>query len=274
MDPSNPLYALVKAGHVEYIHTDTDLMFFAPSQPALPTEESNYYWKVVWDLLDEAQEYAAEHRDQIPEDMSFLEWLTQYLDARQSDNSNEDNYMSEKLKQAVRGLSMYWADENAIPLERVSMKYMDAEEIFPGEHCLVHNGFDRVVKVLVDQLKDVTVLLDHAVNRVEYDGKRKEGEKPSFLRKHLEWDMLRIANTLANSPLSRFSKRYRGASIHQQGTLHRRSGPCYCTFGSPEGPLRDLVLSTSPCDQAACDSALGIRDHVQDSSLLPDLLLA
>ncbi|KAK3821184.1 MAG: amine oxidase [Benniella sp.] len=169
VDPSNPLYALVKAGHVEYVHTDTDLMFFAPSQPALPTEESNYYWKVVWDLLDEAQAYATEHRDQIPEDMSFLEWLNQYLDAKQSDDSNESNYMSERLKQAVRGLSMYWADENAIPLEKVSMKYMDAEEIFPGEHSLVHNGFDRVVKVLEDQLKDVTVLLDHVVNRIEYD---------------------------------------------------------------------------------------------------------
>ncbi|KAI8349068.1 amine oxidase [Mortierella sp. GBAus27b] len=174
VDPSNPLYALVEAGQVEYVHTDSDQMFFAPGQLALPTDESNYYWKVVWDLLDEAQEYATEHRDQIPDDMSFRTWLEQYLDSRpttpeEGQDDQQEGSMSAKLKQAVRGLSMYYADENAIPLEQVSMKYMDAEEIFPGDHSLVHNGFDRVVKVLVEQLKDVTVLQNHVVDKIEYN---------------------------------------------------------------------------------------------------------
>ncbi|KAF9936770.1 putative lysine-specific histone demethylase 1 [Modicella reniformis] len=147
-------------------------MFFAPGEPPLPTEESNYYWKVVWDLLEEAQRYAADHRDEISEETSFWEWLNHsYLNSKQSLHPERvQDYMSERLKQAIRGLVLYWADENAIPIENVSMKYMDAEEIFPGDHCLVTNGFDRVVKVLMSQLnKDATtVLMDHAVDKIEY----------------------------------------------------------------------------------------------------------
>ncbi|KAI7829358.1 amine oxidase [Gamsiella multidivaricata] len=168
LDPSNPLFPLLKTGLVEYHHTYTDLMFYAPGQPALPTEESDYYWKVVWDLLDEAQAYAAEHRESIPEEMSFLQWLTEYLEKRQIIDPKAEGYLSEKVKEAVRGLVLYWADENAIPLKDASMKYMDAEEVFPGEHCFVSNGYDRVVKVLASKLRNARVLLEHVVEKIDY----------------------------------------------------------------------------------------------------------
>ncbi|KAG0369722.1 hypothetical protein BGZ54_009069 [Gamsiella multidivaricata] len=174
LDPSNPLFPLLKTGLVEYHHTYTDLMFYAPGQPALPTEESDYYWKVVWDLLDEAQAYAAEHRESIPEEMSFLQWLTEYLEKRQIIDPKAEGYLSEKVKEAVRGLVLYWADENAIPLKDASMKYMDAEEVFPGEHCFVSNGYDRVVKVLASKLRNARVLLEHVVEKIDYSDQQRE----------------------------------------------------------------------------------------------------
>ncbi|KAF9353508.1 hypothetical protein BGX26_008734 [Mortierella sp. AD094] len=169
VDLSNPLDPLIKTGHVEYVHTDSDVMFLQPGASPLPEDESNHYWKVVWDILDEAQEYSTEHRHHIPEDLSLRDWLTQYIDAHQSEDPEGEKYMSEIMKTVVRGLSLYWADENAIPMEKVSMKYMDSEEIFPGEHCLVTNGYDRVVKALTSQLKDARVLLEHVVDKIEYN---------------------------------------------------------------------------------------------------------
>ncbi|KAF8938977.1 hypothetical protein BGZ52_000306, partial [Haplosporangium bisporale] len=64
---------------------------------------------------------------------------------------------------------MYWADENAIPLDKVSLKYMDAEKIFPGDHSIVTNGFDRVVKVISKNLNRTRVLLEHVVHKIEYN---------------------------------------------------------------------------------------------------------
>ena len=169
VDPSNPLLALAKAGHVEYAHTDSDVMFLQPGQPELSEEDSNRYWEIVWKIFDEAQEYAAEHRDSIPEDLSFKQWLKEYLEKR-------DDLDEETKKVVVPGLSMYWADENAIPLDNVAMKYMDAEKIFEGDHSLVTNGYDRVIKALTQGLKGVQVLLEHVVEKIEYNGKSRRTE--------------------------------------------------------------------------------------------------
>lgn len=167
VDPSNPLLALAKAGHVEYAHTDSDAMFLQPGKAQLSEEDSNRHWDVVWKIFDEAQEYAAKHRDSIPEDLSFKQWLQEYLEKR-------DDLDEEMKKVVVPGLSLYWADENAIPLNKVAMKYMDAEKIFEGDHSLVTNGYDRVIKVLTQGLKGVQVLLEHVVEKIEYNGKKQE----------------------------------------------------------------------------------------------------
>ncbi|KAF9919348.1 hypothetical protein BX616_007072 [Lobosporangium transversale] len=177
VDPSNPLYSLLNQAKVKYIHTDSDIMFSQPGPGIihLPEEESNHYWKIVWDILDEGQEFARTCRDQIPENLSLRQWLTDYIKKYQSEDPNDEKtYMSPIMKRVIPGLAMYWADENAIPLERVSMKYMDAEKIFPGEHCLVTNGLDRVVNVLKVQLEEkekenLTALLEHVVEGIEYN---------------------------------------------------------------------------------------------------------
>ncbi|KAF9294713.1 hypothetical protein BGZ88_003478 [Linnemannia elongata] len=171
VDPANPLYEIAQTGQVEYVHTDSDIMFKQPGPIPMPGEESNHLWQVVWDILDKAQEYSAEHRDEIPEDRSFKEWLTDYLEKEvQSTDPQGENYLEEEVRKWVPGLSMYWADENAIPVEKVSMKWMDAEDIFPGDHSLVINGFDRIVKVVSAGLKsNIRVLLEHVVEKIEYD---------------------------------------------------------------------------------------------------------
>ena len=145
-------------------------MFLEPGQPAESQEDSDHIWAVVWDILDEAQEYAAEHRDTISDQTSFKEWLADYLEAKQSHDPEGENYMSEKDRKLVPCLATYWADENAIPLDKVSLKYMDAEKIFPGDH-IVTNGFDRIVKVISKNLNRTRVLLEHVVNKIEYNGK-------------------------------------------------------------------------------------------------------
>lgn len=172
VDPANPLYEIAQTGQMEYVHTDSDIMFKQPGPIPMPGEESDHLWQVVWDILDKAQEYSAKHRDEIPEDKSFKEWLTEYLEKEvQSTDPEGENYLEEEVRKWVPGLSMYWADENAIPVEKVSMKWMDAEDIFPGDHSLVTNGFDRVIKVVSAGLKsNIRVLLEHVVEKIEYDG--------------------------------------------------------------------------------------------------------
>lgn len=158
---------------MEYVHTDSDIMFMQPGPVAMPGEESNRLWQVTWDILDKAQEFSTEHRDEIPEGRSLKEWLTDYLENQvQSTDPKGENYLEDDVKKLVPGLAMYWADENAIPLEKVSMKWMDAEDIFPGDHSIVINGFDRVIKVVSAGLKsNIRVLLEHVVNKIEYEGK-------------------------------------------------------------------------------------------------------
>ncbi|KAI1316209.1 hypothetical protein EDD11_010319 [Mortierella claussenii] len=209
VDPSNPLFPLVKQGQIEYIHTDSDIMFAkpGPGESALPEDESNHYWKVVWDILDEGQKYAATYRDQIPEDLSLRQWLTDYVAGHQSHDPEGDKYMTETLKRVIPGLAMYWADENAIPLEQVSMKYMDAEKIFPGDHSLVMNGFDRVIKVLAAQLQkdNVRVLLKYIVDGIEYN---ESGVKVSTNHGHFHADQILITlplGVLKSQPVTFFS---------------------------------------------------------------------
>ncbi|KAF9187221.1 hypothetical protein BGZ51_001480 [Haplosporangium sp. Z 767] len=187
VDPANPLMPFLKSGHVEYAHTDSDIMWFRRDRnrcgtssrgqdrstieatAPLPVEESDHYWQVTWDIFDLAKEYAERHREQIPEDLSLKQWLTQYLASKQSHDPEGKDYMSKQDKRIVPALALYWADENAIPMDKVSMKYLDAERIFPGDHSLVINGFDRVVKVLASEIKGVRVLLQHVVERIEYN---------------------------------------------------------------------------------------------------------
>ncbi|KAF9437904.1 hypothetical protein BGZ76_010615 [Entomortierella beljakovae] len=168
VDPSNPLFPLIQLGHVEHVHTDSDVMYLQPGHSQLLEAESNQYWKIVWDILDEAREYSEKHCESIPESLSLKDWLIQYIGTYQSEDPESAKYMSELTKSVVHGLAMYWADENAIPMDKVSVKYMDSEDIFPGDHCLVTNGFDRVIKALATQLKDVRVLLEHVVEKIEY----------------------------------------------------------------------------------------------------------
>jgi hypothetical protein len=187
VDPSNPLFEIAQTGQMEYVHTDSDIMFERPGPVPMPGEDSNRLWQVTWDILDKAQEFSAEHRDEIPESKSFKEWLTDYLENQvQSTDPERENYLEEGVRKLVPGLAMYWADENAIPLERVSLKWMDAEDIFPGDHSLVINGFDRVVKVVSAGLKsNIRVLLEHVVDKIEYDGKNPVSHSTMFPNEHV-----------------------------------------------------------------------------------------
>ncbi|KAG0346212.1 hypothetical protein BG004_002159 [Podila humilis] len=169
VDDSNPLTQLAKEGQCEYVHTDSSVMFLEPGQSAESQEANDHIWTTVWDIFDEVQEYASIHRNSIPDRLSFKEWLTEYLEKKQSHTPEGSNYMSEQDKKLVPCLAMYWADENAIPLDNVSLKYMDAEDIFPGDHSIMTNGYDRVVKVISKNLNNTRVLLEHIVHRIEYD---------------------------------------------------------------------------------------------------------
>ncbi|KAF9405535.1 hypothetical protein BGZ94_003485 [Podila epigama] len=169
VDPSNPILPPATEGQCEYVHTDDSTMFLEPGKPAESHEYNDHLWSVVWDILDEAQEYAAKHRDTISDQMCLKTWLEDYLSAKQTHNPDGPDYMSPKDRALVPCLAMYWADENAIPLDKVSLKYMDAEKIFPGDHSIVTNGMDRVVKVLAKDLNKARVLLEHVVQRIEYN---------------------------------------------------------------------------------------------------------
>ena len=120
MNPVSPLVPMAKSGHVEFVHTDSDVMFLRPGVSVLSVERSDHFWGVVWAIFDEAQEYAAENRNDIHEDLLFKQWLTDYLDKKQSLDPEAEDYMDEETKLAVPGLAMYWADENAIPLDQRS----------------------------------------------------------------------------------------------------------------------------------------------------------
>ncbi|CAO3566203.1 unnamed protein product [Mortierella alpina] len=77
--------------------------------------------------------------------------------------------MSSKDLQIIPLLAQFWADENAISLDKVSLKYMDAEDMPPGDHCIMVDGYDRVLDELCKDMKSVPILLEHVVDRIEYN---------------------------------------------------------------------------------------------------------
>ncbi|KAF9581139.1 Lysine-specific histone demethylase 1A, partial [Lunasporangiospora selenospora] len=208
--PDNPLTSLAKSAGIEYIHTDSDIMFTTPGGVPLSVEISNRYWSLVWDIFDRAREYAIDNRETIPESYSFLDWLRQFLkdqptkqkkdnndpkdvdqDLNEDKDKTDDMGMDEVDKQMVLKLAKYWADENAIPLDQVSMKYIDAEEIFDGDHSLVTNGFDRCVDVLAREaalsiVQDKNLDGEHGNGTVQEMNEPEYGDESSQIKVYLE----------------------------------------------------------------------------------------
>jgi len=170
VDPSNPIVSLAEAAHARLEATNSDVIYYRPGQDALDQAESNHYWAVLWDIFDKAKDFARTNREQISPTMSFRDWLDQFLATRQSKDPLLPNYMSRKELKMIPLLSRFWADENAIPLDKVSLKYMDAEILPPGDHCIVADGYDKVLDVLAKDMKGVDIRLEHVVERIEYDG--------------------------------------------------------------------------------------------------------
>ncbi|KAF9366373.1 hypothetical protein BGX34_003652 [Mortierella sp. NVP85] len=169
VDPSNPIVSLAEAAHARLEATNSDVIYYRPGQDALDQAESNHYWAVLWDIFDKAKDFARTNRERIPPTMSFKDWLDQFLATRQSKDPLLPNYMSRKELKMIPLLSRFWSDENAIPLDKVSLKYMDAEILPPGDHCIVADGYDKVLDVLAKDMKGVDIRLEHVVERIEYD---------------------------------------------------------------------------------------------------------
>ncbi|KAG0369185.1 hypothetical protein BC939DRAFT_444857 [Gamsiella multidivaricata] len=169
VDPSNPLVSLAKVAGARLEATNSDVIYPCPGENALEQEESNHYWAVLWDIFGRAQEHSRMNRDQIETEISFKEWLDEFLATRQSDDPQAPKYMSKAELKVVPLLAQFWADENAIPLDKVSLKYMDAEDMPPGDHCIMADGYDRVLDVLCKGMKAVDIRLEHIVNRIEYN---------------------------------------------------------------------------------------------------------
>ncbi|KAF9952885.1 hypothetical protein BGZ72_005844 [Mortierella alpina] len=169
VDPSNPLVALAEASHARLEATNSDVIFVRPGQPALQQEESNHYWAVLWDIFAKAQEFSKTNRNRISIHTSFRQWLDHHLSTRQCKNESLPNYMSAKDLKIIPLLAQFWADENAISLDKVSLKYMDAEDMPPGDHCIMVDGYDRVLDELCKDMKSVPIHLEHVVDRIEYN---------------------------------------------------------------------------------------------------------
>ncbi|KAF9574226.1 hypothetical protein EC968_007150 [Mortierella alpina] len=169
VDPSNPLVALAEASHARLEATNSDVIFVRPGQPALQQEESNHYWAVLWDIFAQAQAFSRANRNRISIQTSFRQWLDHHLSTRQCKNESLPNYMSAKDLKIIPLLAQFWADENAISLDKVSLKYMDAEDMPPGDHCIMVDGYDRVLDELCKDMKSVPIHLEHVVDRIEYN---------------------------------------------------------------------------------------------------------
>ncbi|KAK5814647.1 hypothetical protein F5H01DRAFT_347045 [Linnemannia elongata] len=174
VDPSNPIVSLAETAQARLEATNSDVIYHHPGQPALKQEESNHYWAVLWEIFGKAQEFSRDNRNRISVHTSFRNWLDHYLSTRQSRDPTLPNYMSPRERKIIPLLAQFWADENAIALNKVSLKYMDAENMPPGDHCIMANGYDRILDVLCEEMKSVPILLEHVVNRIEYN------EKPCF----------------------------------------------------------------------------------------------
>ncbi|KAF9102444.1 hypothetical protein BGX29_004587 [Mortierella sp. GBA35] len=169
VDPSNPIVSLAETAQARLEATNTDVIYYHPGQSALKQEESNHYWAVLWEIFAKAQEFSRDHRNRISVHTSFRNWLDHYLSTRQSRDPALPNYMSPRERKIIPLLAQFWADENAIALNKVSLKYMDAENMLPGDHCIMANGYDRVLEVLCKEMESVPILLEHVVDRIEYN---------------------------------------------------------------------------------------------------------
>ncbi|KAF9359367.1 hypothetical protein BGX26_012485 [Mortierella sp. AD094] len=170
VDPSNPIVSLAEAANARLEATNSDVIYYHPGQEAFKEDESNHYWAVLWDIYERAQEYSRDNRKHIPTNTSFVNWLDNFLSTRQCNDPQLSNYMSPKELKIVPLLAQFWADENAIPLNKVSLKYMDAEDMLPGDHCIMANGYDRVLDVLCKDMNSVDIRLEHVVDRIDYNG--------------------------------------------------------------------------------------------------------
>ncbi|KAG0308344.1 hypothetical protein BGZ97_000091 [Linnemannia gamsii] len=169
VDPSNPIVSLAETAQARLEATNSDVIYHHPGQPALKQDESNHYWAVLWEIFGKAQEFSRDNRNRISVHTSFRNWLDHYLSTRQSRDPALPNYMSPRERKIIPLLAQFWADENAIALNKVSLKYMDAENMPPGDHCIMANGYDRVLDVLCEEMKSVPILLEHVVDRIEYN---------------------------------------------------------------------------------------------------------
>ncbi|KAF9582228.1 hypothetical protein BGW38_000485 [Lunasporangiospora selenospora] len=168
VDPSNPIMALADQAGVRLEPTNSDVIYGRQGKPPMPEAESNHYWAVLWNVFERAQDYARLNRDQIPIDASFQDWLNQFLATRQNIDPNQPNYMTPKEHRVVPRLAQFWAGENAIRLDKVSLKYMDAEIMPPGDHCMVVDGYDRLLEEILRDLENVPILFEHVVDGIEY----------------------------------------------------------------------------------------------------------
>ncbi|KAF9934305.1 hypothetical protein FBU30_002444 [Linnemannia zychae] len=169
VDPSNPIVSIAETAQARLEATNSDVIYYHPGQPALKETESNHYWAVLWEIFGKAQEFSRDNRNRISVHTSFRNWLDHYLSTRQSRDPALPNYMSPRERKIIPLLAQFWADENAIALNKVSLKYMDAENMPPGDHCIMANGYDRVLDVLCSEMKSVPILLEHVVDRIEYN---------------------------------------------------------------------------------------------------------
>ncbi|GJJ74363.1 hypothetical protein EMPS_06721 [Entomortierella parvispora] len=170
IDPTNPVMPLAQASEAALVPTNTDVIFYRPGQQPLSEDESNHYWAVLWEIFGQAQDHSRANKSEISAQTSFRDWLNHYLKTRQSRDPRKPNFMSARELKIVPLLAQFWADENAIPLNKVSLKYMDAEILPPGDHCIMANGYDRILDTLCkDMGKDVDIRLEHVVDRIEYD---------------------------------------------------------------------------------------------------------
>lgn len=170
MDSTNPIVPLAEAAHARLVPTNQDVIYKHPGKPALDEDKSNHYWAVLFDIFAIAQEFSRQNRNRISVHTSFKTWFDQYLATRQSQDEHLPDYMSEDDLRVIPRLALFWADENAIELEKVSLKYMDAEKMFPGDHSIVATGYDGILDVILKDLVNVPILLEHVVDRIEYNG--------------------------------------------------------------------------------------------------------
>ncbi|KAF8952227.1 hypothetical protein BGZ52_007370 [Haplosporangium bisporale] len=169
VDSTNPIVPLAEAAHARLVPTNQDVIYKHPGKPALDQDKSNHYWAVLFDIFGQAQEFARQNRNRISVHTSFKTWFDQFLATRQSKDETMPDYMSEDDLRVVPRLALFWADENAIELEKVSLKYMDAEKMFPGDHSIVATGYDGIVDLIVKDLANVPIHLEHIVERITYN---------------------------------------------------------------------------------------------------------